>query len=69
MNGLGENGQCKFWWGKLGLQTPDAMLACPATEKCKDYRGRVGLSFYWNVFDIKGMVWEKMVNVNFGGIR
>jgi len=44
-------------------------LACPATEKCKHYRGRVGLSFYWNVFDIKGMVWEKMVNVNFGGIR
>jgi len=53
----------------VGLQTPDAMLACPATKRCKDCRGRVGLSFYWDAFDIKGMVWEKMVNVNFGGAR
>jgi hypothetical protein len=45
------------------------MLACPATKRCKDCRGRVGLSFYWDAFDIKGMVWEKMVNVNFGGAR
>jgi len=38
-----------------------------ATERCKDCRGRVGLSFYWDVFGIKDMVWKKTVSANFGG--
>jgi hypothetical protein len=37
-----------------------------ATESCKDYRGRVGLFFHWEAFDIKWMVWKKMVGANFG---
>jgi len=28
----------------------------------------VGLSFYWDAFGIKRMVWEKIVNSSFGGV-
>jgi hypothetical protein len=38
-----------------------------ATERCKDCKGRVGLSFYWDAFGIKDMVWKKTVSANFGG--
>lgn len=35
---------------------------------CKDIRGRIRLSFHWDVFDIKGMIWKKMVSFNFGRV-
>jgi len=38
-----------------------------ATERCKNCRRRVGLSFHLDAFDIKEMVLEKIVNANFGG--
>jgi len=34
----------------------------------KTIKGRVGLFFYWDAFDIKMMVWEKTVNANFNGV-
>ena len=38
-----------------------------AAKSCKDYMGRVGLSFYWDAFGIKGMALEKNISSNFGG--
>jgi len=37
-----------------------------ATKSCKDCKGRVGLSFHWDAFGIKGIVHEKTASVNFG---
>lgn len=36
-------------------------------KSCKDYRKRTRLSFHWDAFGIKGMVWEKTVSANFDG--
>jgi len=33
-------------------------------ESCKDCRG-VELSFYWDVFGIEGMIYEKTISANF----
>jgi len=49
-----------------GLEQCNDRIAL-ATERCKNCRRRVGLSFHLDAFDIKEMVLEKIVNANFGG--